>query len=239
MARKAGRLSGGIATRAMSHKVTELVRSRLLPAHLSRQKRQVLKSVLLTLADRCDDLGENAFPSVATMAAAAEVSSKRTVDAALQGLEALNLISKQAPPSQHRPRTWRLHLPAIAALQGWKDLARRNHPESQPIVATLTNKPESQMSSPESQLSASGSQIQPSGSQARVATERIERTERLNKARTREGESDRGFVACGVNGCENGFRPVVNPQTGNRIRCGCRSRHENEQLARELAGGRR
>jgi hypothetical protein len=75
----------------------------------------LVKAVLNALADRCWDDGTDAFPSVATIAAQVEISI-RTTHRCLDTLRHLGLIAEQAPPRQHRPRTWRLNLEAIRAL---------------------------------------------------------------------------------------------------------------------------
>lgn len=99
----------------MSYAVTALVRAMRLPATVRRRCRTGVKAVLLALADRCDDHGTYAFPSVATIAAEAEIGL-RTVDRHLELLVELGLISEEAPARQHRPRIWQLHLDAIRAL---------------------------------------------------------------------------------------------------------------------------
>jgi hypothetical protein len=79
------------------------------------KRRPEAKAVLLALADDANDAGENAFPSVFTIAAEVEIGT-RTADAVLAGLRAQGLIEEQEPPRQHRPRTWRINLAALAAL---------------------------------------------------------------------------------------------------------------------------
>jgi DNA-binding transcriptional regulator YhcF (GntR family) len=67
-------------------------------------RRPEAKGILLALADRADEAGGNAWPSVATMAAEAEVSV-RTAQKVLAELASAGLIEEQARPTQHRPRT--------------------------------------------------------------------------------------------------------------------------------------
>jgi hypothetical protein len=90
-----------------------LVRDMRLPRH--EKNRPTMKGVLRSLADRANDEGRNCRPSLSTMAGEVEVV-ERTVRNHLVRLEALGLIARQAPPSQHRPRTYALNLAAIYAL---------------------------------------------------------------------------------------------------------------------------
>jgi hypothetical protein len=90
-----------------------MVREARLPRSVRR--RPEMKAVLLALADRCGHDGCDARPSVKTIAAEAEIGEK-IAQVCLKGLRDLGLISEQAPPKRHRPRTWRLNLSAIRAL---------------------------------------------------------------------------------------------------------------------------
>lgn len=113
----------------MSYLVTNLVAGMRLPktkpapsptnsasvVPFTRRRRATAKAVLFRLADRTDDAGENAWPSVPTLAAECEVS-RRTVDACLDDLVAIGLISEQFPPRHQRPRIWRLNLERIQEL---------------------------------------------------------------------------------------------------------------------------
>ena len=89
------------------------------------KRRPEAKGVLLALADRCDDDGRNSWPSVATIAAEAEVGT-RIVDACLGTLRSHGLIVEQQPPRQHRPRTWRINIDVLAALAEAQHLATLN-----------------------------------------------------------------------------------------------------------------
>src|SRR5262245_45847270 len=80
----------------------------------SMKRRPAVKGALLALADRCDDDGFGAWPSVATIAGEAECSP-RIIDACLCALRDAGFIAEQAPPRQHQPRTWRLCLDVIWA----------------------------------------------------------------------------------------------------------------------------
>jgi hypothetical protein len=97
----------------MSYHVTAIVRRARLPKTM-RQRPEV-KAVALALADRAYDDGGNAWPSVATIAAEAEIST-RTCDKCLKTLLDAGLILEQAPPGQWRPRTYRLDLDAWTML---------------------------------------------------------------------------------------------------------------------------
>lgn len=101
----------------MSFRVTALVRAARLPKTMSYQRRPAAKGILLALADRCDDDGRNAWPSIATIATEVEIGA-RTAQRILRDLQQLGLIDEQAPPRQHRPRTWRLNPTALVALAG-------------------------------------------------------------------------------------------------------------------------
>lgn len=98
----------------MAYSVTALVRRCRLPATM--RCRPLAKLVLLTLADRCDDDGRDAWPSLATIAAESEVADGRTITARLRDLAALGLIVEQAPPRQRKPRTWAINLAALDRL---------------------------------------------------------------------------------------------------------------------------
>jgi hypothetical protein len=95
----------------VSYKVTKIVSRARLPRSL-RCSRPVAKLVLLALADKADDDGRNAWPSVATIAEDAEVSTK-TASKMLAALVSANLITEQRPPTQHRPRTYELNLKGL------------------------------------------------------------------------------------------------------------------------------
>src|SRR5690242_1528985 len=87
--------------------VIAMVRAARLPRTMKR--RPALKGVLLVLAYHCDGHGAGAWPSVATIAGEVEIGT-RTADVCLRDLQSAGLIAEQAPPRQHRPRTWRLNL---------------------------------------------------------------------------------------------------------------------------------
>ena len=97
----------------MSFTVSRLVRKARLPRGMKR--RALAKAVLLTLADRGDDNGCNAFPSIMTIAAEVECAA-RIVPSILASLVDAKLIGAQRPPGQHRPRTWRIYLGEVSAL---------------------------------------------------------------------------------------------------------------------------
>ena len=65
------------------------------------------KVVLLRLADCANENGENAWPSVARMAAECSVSA-RAVQYALKSLTAAGHLEVQEPPGDHRPTTYRV-----------------------------------------------------------------------------------------------------------------------------------
>lgn len=92
-----------------------------------------VKAVLLALADRCDDEGFDAWPSVATIAAETELHH-RTVQRCLRQLETAALIAEQDKPRQYRPRTWMVNLDAVT------DLSEVNvaTPLANPDVSTHT-----------------------------------------------------------------------------------------------------
>ena len=143
----------------MTWRVQMLVRDARLPRSVKR--RPEVKAVLLALADKCLPDGTNARPAVATIAAEVEISV-RTVHACLATLRDLNLIAEQAPPRQHKPRVWRLNLPAIKALD--KDAAPQHpaaltdsNPDAQ-HAADLTS-PDVQASNPHAQDRESGAQL--------------------------------------------------------------------------------
>lgn len=119
----------------MSYLVTRIVRSIRLPRELT--SRPAAKGILLALADDCDDDGASAFTSVATLAREAEVSP-RTVDAHLAMLKRCGLIAEQAPPRQHRPRTWRLNLAALARLADSQAVAGLKETDQQ-LLTSLTS----------------------------------------------------------------------------------------------------
>ena len=97
----------------MSYTVTAMVRAARLPRSI--KARAGLKSVLFSLADRTTKYGENARPSVATIAAEASIGV-RTAEKRLADAVKFGFASEQCPPTQHQPRTYRLDLAAIAAL---------------------------------------------------------------------------------------------------------------------------
>lgn len=99
----------------MAYSVTALVRRARLPRSLG-SSRPTAKLCLLALADRCDENGLGAWPSLATIAKETEVDDTRTIAARLRSLEKLGLIYEQEPPRQRKPRTWALNLAAIDAL---------------------------------------------------------------------------------------------------------------------------
>jgi hypothetical protein len=104
----------------MSYRVTALVRAARLPKAMKH--RPEVKAVLLALANRCDDAGKNAWPSVATIASETELSS-RTAQKRLSALRDSGIIRQQEPPRQHRPRTWRLDLGVLEELAAPQDVA--------------------------------------------------------------------------------------------------------------------
>src|SRR5262249_52588525 len=59
--------------------------------------------------------GANAWPSIATIGREVELSP-RTVQERLGALRRIGVIVEQAPPAQHRPRTWRLDLTVLRTL---------------------------------------------------------------------------------------------------------------------------
>jgi len=99
---------------------------------IKQSARGPLKHVLLALADRAFDNGENAFPSKARIARECEFVSERTVDVYLSWLQALGTTCEQEPPTPQRPRTWMLNLDVIAFYVDWDlDLrARRDNGSS-------------------------------------------------------------------------------------------------------------
>jgi hypothetical protein len=106
--------------------VRKLVRAARFP-YVKQSDRPHLKQVLEALADRCDDNGENSFPSVKRIARECDFASDRTVDRYLGWLRfGLNLISEQAAPTPTRPRTYRLHLDVIAFHVAWDHDIRNN-----------------------------------------------------------------------------------------------------------------
>lgn len=132
----------------MSLKVSQIVRRARLPRSMPR--RPEAKGILLALADRADDAGCNAWPSVATMAAEVEVSV-RTAQKVLGELVEAGLVEEQARPTQHRPRTYRLNLVALQLASS----------DAQ-AVAPLNVNPGAQAVAP---LSAPGQQETSSGAQ--------------------------------------------------------------------------
>lgn len=100
------------------------------------KRRPEAKGVLLALADRCDDDGRNAWPSVETIAAEAEIG-KRTADACLVALRDHGIIAEQARPRQHQPRTWRLNLDVVATLADAQHTATLNESSDTHDPATL------------------------------------------------------------------------------------------------------
>jgi Helix-turn-helix domain len=137
-------LAYSVGAAIVSYEVTKMVRAARLPRTLKR--RPVAKAVLFALADRWDDDGRNGWPSVRTIADEVEVSP-RTVFVVLRALEAAGLIAEQAPPRQHRPRTWCLNVARLAAL------ADPQH------GATLSTTPTAPVSAPDLQMSRSDLQI--------------------------------------------------------------------------------
>ena len=98
----------------MAYAVTALVRRARLPKAM--RCRPLAKLCLLSLADRCDEHGHGAWPSLATIAAEAEVEDTRTITARLNALAAAGLIVELEPPRQRRPRVWGLNLAALDQL---------------------------------------------------------------------------------------------------------------------------
>jgi hypothetical protein len=145
----------------LSFRVTAMVRAARLPKSL--RCRTAAKAVLLALADRCDDDGRNAWPSVGTIAVETEVCT-RTAHACLASLQSTGLIAEQAPPRQHRPRTWRLMLDTIAALSDPSYLASLTTSDPTPS-ATLSESPDLQIEQSARQVEQSPRQDQLSGLQ--------------------------------------------------------------------------
>lgn len=143
----------------MAYTVTALVRRARLPKTI--RHRPLAKLCLYALADRCDDSGSGAWPSLATIAAESEVDDVRTVRAHLRALNQHGLIFEQAPPRRHRPRTWSLNLDAIMALDPVEQRLLFSL-EAQP-VAPLTSSTDlagEQSRGPEEQLSLLGGQFE-------------------------------------------------------------------------------
>jgi hypothetical protein len=152
----------------VSYSVTSLIRASRLPREM--KGRPECKAVLLALSDRCNHDGLDAWPSVATIAAEVEIS-KRTVDKCLATLRDYGLIAEQIPPSQRKPRTWRLDLPALAALVGPQALAtltaklkeQRGTQRAAYLVHLLEDALTGQRRAGDSQNQVSGSQVSQSG----------------------------------------------------------------------------
>lgn len=121
----------------MSYQATRLVRATEFP---KKSGRAIAKAVLLSLADDCtgDPLAPLAFTSVPTMEREAAVSA-RTIDAALANLKRWCLASEHAPPRQHKPRTWRLNIPAIVAMIP-VEVAAKLPDEDQSLIAAARAK---------------------------------------------------------------------------------------------------
>ncbi len=121
----------------MSYQATRLVRAAEFP---KKSGRAIAKAVLLSLADDCtgDPLAPLAFTSVPTMEREAAVSA-RTIDAALANLKRWSLASEHAPPRQHKPRTWRLNIPAIVAMIP-TEIAAKLPDEDQSLIAAARAK---------------------------------------------------------------------------------------------------
>jgi hypothetical protein len=155
--------------------------------------RPIAKAVLLALADDCHDDGSTAYTSRATLVREVEVSAG-TIDAHLRRLATVGLIVEQAPPTQHRPRTWRLDLARICSLADSQAVATLSDSDQQ-VVATLRTgqpmlplglgsqaavtlrPPEWQIGNPDTQ---------------RLATERIERKNKEQEQRARAATAPNG-----------------------------------------------
>lgn len=149
----------------MAYSVTALVRRCRLPATM--RCRPLAKLVLLSLADRCDDDGRGAWPSLATIAAESEVEGGRTIATRLRDLAAVGLIVEQAPPRQHKPRTWALNLDALDRLaQPLTDLdpqpdapltppAERSDPQPVAPLAPTADRSDLQIEAPDLQFRTS------------------------------------------------------------------------------------
>src|SRR5262245_58473944 len=113
----------------MARRVSDPVATAILPSTM--RQRGVAKAVLRVLADKADNLGENAFPSVATIATESHFC-ERVVQRALIVLERASVIAEQAPARQHRPRTWRINVRLLEAIRGTPEspLNSRGVPES-------------------------------------------------------------------------------------------------------------
>jgi hypothetical protein len=135
----------------LSFKVTATVRAARLPRTIKR--RPEAKAILMALADRCDDAGQNAWPSVALMAAESEISP-RTAYTVLETLRSQGIIQEQEPPRQHRPRTWKLNLDSLKNLAGPQHVAGLKSDSAPQDPAALTN-PDLQISNPGLQNSRS------------------------------------------------------------------------------------
>lgn len=131
----------------MAYAVTNLVRQVRLPRTIPC--RPTAKHCLYSLADRVGPNGKAAWPSLATMAAEADVDDERTIAARLKSLAAHNLIYEIAPPRQRRPRTWGLNLEVLEALA--QGLSRSDPQPDAPLNAPLAP-PEVQLCFPEDQF---------------------------------------------------------------------------------------
>lgn len=115
----------------MSYSVTALVRQARLPKTI--RCRPTAKLCLLALADRADDNGRGAWPSLATIAAESDVDDVRTIAARLKALADHQLIYQIEPPRQRKPRKWGLNLEAIEALAHRLPLIEAS-PDPQPVA---------------------------------------------------------------------------------------------------------
>jgi hypothetical protein len=156
----------------MSYDVTAMVRRARLPHTVKR--RPLAKAVLLVLADDCHDDGTKAWPSLATIATEVEIG-RRTAAKVLARLKAEGLIAEEAPPTQHRPRTWCLNLTRIAALTDAHDGAPLLHSDAQhgaPLSATA----EFAGGAPDAQIRESDAQIRKSDAHAGAHEQSYERS---------------------------------------------------------------
>ena len=81
------------------------------------------KLALISLANRANEDGRDAWPSVETIARET-MTSRKTVEKLLKALRVAGLIHEQAPPRQRRPRTYALDMDALIALNPSTPAAR-------------------------------------------------------------------------------------------------------------------
>lgn len=91
-----------------------IVRDAVLPKGLFKNAHRA-KLVLYSYADRADDAGGGARPSLKTVGSES-MNSRKTVEQILARASAANLMAVEAPPGQHRARQYRLNLAALQQL---------------------------------------------------------------------------------------------------------------------------